>query len=118
MEFLRKRVLVKRQTINGQGNELVTTELNLQHPLVVKALAIDEAEDEPDEEEPWVADDADGADIADGESGDSESEWQASENGQDTWDDDEDVVDEPQPPNLENRSARPSWQITPHERRY
>jgi uncharacterized LabA/DUF88 family protein len=118
MEFLRKRVLVKRQTINGQGNELVTTELNLQHPLVVKALAIDEAEDEPDEEEPWVADDADGADIADSESGDSESEWQASENGQDTWDDDEDVVDEPQPPNLENRSARPSWQITPHERRY
>jgi uncharacterized LabA/DUF88 family protein len=118
MEFLRTRVLVKRQTINGQGNELVTTELNLQHPLVVKALALDEAEDEPDEEEPWVADDADGADIADGESSGSESEWQASENGQDTWDDDEDVVDEPQPPNLENRSARPSWQITPHERRY
>ena len=40
MEFLRKRVLVKRQTINGQGNELVTTELNVQHPLVIKALEL------------------------------------------------------------------------------
>ncbi|MBA2277581.1 MAG: NYN domain-containing protein [Chloroflexia bacterium] len=38
MEFLRKGVLTKRQTINGQGQELVTTELNLQHPLVVRAL--------------------------------------------------------------------------------
>ncbi|HWK81638.1 MAG TPA: NYN domain-containing protein [Thermomicrobiales bacterium] len=38
MEFLRKGVLTKRQTINGQGQELVTTELNVTHPLVLKAL--------------------------------------------------------------------------------
>jgi uncharacterized LabA/DUF88 family protein len=38
MEFLRKGVLSKRQTINGQGQELVTTELNFEHPLVAKAL--------------------------------------------------------------------------------
>ena len=38
MEFLRKGVLTKRQTINGQGQELVTTELNRTHPLVIKAL--------------------------------------------------------------------------------
>jgi len=38
MEFLRKGVLTKRQTINGQGQELVTTEINLEHPLVIKAL--------------------------------------------------------------------------------
>jgi uncharacterized LabA/DUF88 family protein len=61
MEFLRKGVLTKRQTINGQGQELVTTELNVQHPLVLKALpdlladtdalADDELDDdEPDED--------------------------------------------------------------------
>ncbi len=38
MEFLRKGVLGKRQTINGQGQELVTTELNREHPLVTRAL--------------------------------------------------------------------------------
>jgi uncharacterized LabA/DUF88 family protein len=38
MEFLRKGVLTKRQTINGQGQELVTTELNNEHPLVVQVL--------------------------------------------------------------------------------
>ena len=38
MEFLRKGVLTKRQTINGQGQELVTTELNPNHPLVLEAL--------------------------------------------------------------------------------
>jgi uncharacterized LabA/DUF88 family protein len=38
MEFLRKGVLSKRQTINGQGQELVTTELNHQHPLVQRAV--------------------------------------------------------------------------------
>ena len=38
MEFLRKGVLTKRQTINGQGQELVTTELNPAHPLVQDAL--------------------------------------------------------------------------------
>jgi uncharacterized LabA/DUF88 family protein len=44
MEFLRKNVLTKRQTINGQGQELVTTELNMDHPLVIRALHGDEAE--------------------------------------------------------------------------
>lgn len=38
MEFLRKGVLTKRQTINGQGQELVMTELNPAHPLVQEAL--------------------------------------------------------------------------------
>lgn len=38
MEFLRKGVLTKRQTINGQGQELVTTELNPEHPLVKQVL--------------------------------------------------------------------------------
>lgn len=38
MEFLRKGVLSKRQTINGQGQELVTTELNPDHPLVQQVL--------------------------------------------------------------------------------
>ncbi len=38
MEFLRKGVLSKRQTINGQGQELVTTEINTEHPLVIRAL--------------------------------------------------------------------------------
>lgn len=41
MEFLRKGVLAKRQTINGQGQELVTTELNPEHPLVQAVLGED-----------------------------------------------------------------------------
>lgn len=38
MEFLRKGILTKRQTVNGQNQELVTTELNPTHPLVQQAL--------------------------------------------------------------------------------
>lgn len=38
MEFIRKGILTKRQTINGQGQELVTTELNPDNPLVQEAL--------------------------------------------------------------------------------
>jgi uncharacterized LabA/DUF88 family protein len=38
MEFLRKGILTKRQTVNGQGQELVTTELNPAHPLVQEVL--------------------------------------------------------------------------------
>jgi uncharacterized LabA/DUF88 family protein len=38
MEFLRKGILTKRQTVNGQMQELVTTELNPRHPLVQQAL--------------------------------------------------------------------------------
>lgn len=46
MEFLRKGVLAKRQTINGQGQELVTTELNPEHPLVMRSLGLAESPDE------------------------------------------------------------------------
>src|SRR3954447_19076923 len=38
MEFLRKGILTKRQTVNGQNQELVTTELNPGHPLVQQAM--------------------------------------------------------------------------------
>jgi uncharacterized LabA/DUF88 family protein len=38
MEFLRKGILTKRQTVNGQMQELVTTELNPNHPLVQQAI--------------------------------------------------------------------------------
>lgn len=38
MEFLRKGILTKRQTVNGQNQELVTTELNPDHPLVQEAI--------------------------------------------------------------------------------
>ncbi|MFM9107641.1 MAG: NYN domain-containing protein [Chloroflexota bacterium] len=38
MEFLRKGILTKRQTVNGQGQELVTTELNFGNALVREAL--------------------------------------------------------------------------------
>jgi len=59
MEFLRKGILIKRQTINGQGQELVMTELNPAHPLVQDALpgfgghqfGFDGAEEEFDEDE-------------------------------------------------------------------
>jgi uncharacterized LabA/DUF88 family protein len=112
MEFLRKRVLVKRQTINGQGNELVTTELNVQHPLVVKALGLGDAEDEDDEDD--VSTEAEPA--IDDERAD--AEWEASEDEREAWHDDDDIVDEPQPPNLENRSARSPWQVNPSQRRF
>lgn len=49
MEFLRKGILSKRQTINGQGQELVTTELNREHPLVGRALGVSEnGQEEPE----------------------------------------------------------------------
>jgi uncharacterized LabA/DUF88 family protein len=110
MEFLRKRVLVKRQTINGQGNELVTTELNPEHPLVIKALGgapyVSEAEPEDDDLD---SDESEG-DEPDGD----EAVVEASP----VWEADEDYDDEPQPPNLENRSARPSWEQPPQVRRF
>ncbi len=58
MEFLRKGVLSKRQTINGQGQELVTTEINFGHPLVLRALPDgpeDGWNDDSEDEEPYVA---------------------------------------------------------------
>ncbi len=68
MEFLRKGVLSKRQTINGQGQELVTTEINLEHPLVIKALpdAVEEVSDEASDPEDGV-DDVDLAAAGDAE---------------------------------------------------
>ncbi len=38
MEFLRKGILTKRPCVNGQGQELVTTELNFDHPMVRETL--------------------------------------------------------------------------------
>jgi uncharacterized LabA/DUF88 family protein len=121
MEFLRKRLLVKRQTINGQGNELVTTELNREHPLVIQALGLDQGDDEaPDDGSDGhdidVEPEAQRAEATDAEPGRDAAD--TGDNGAREWDADDDVVDEPQPPNLENRSARPSWQRTPPERRY
>lgn len=99
MEFLRKRVLIKRQTINGQGNELVTTELNFEHPLVQEALGLDAAGEVDDQDlAPDEQDDFDGDELDDAE------EWGSEDDG------DDEEFDEPQPPNLENRSARSSWE--------
>ena len=47
MEFVRKSILSKRQTVNGQNNELITTELNTSHPLVIEALAEGNHSSEP-----------------------------------------------------------------------
>lgn len=101
MEFLRKRVLVKRQTINGQGNELVTTELNTEHPLVREALDLEDAvvdESEEADDEPYTDDDDEFDDYYEDDT-DVREEWES-----------DDELDEPQPPNLENRSARSSWE--------
>lgn len=38
MEFLRKGILTKRPCVNGQGQELVTTELNFDNPMVRETL--------------------------------------------------------------------------------
>ena len=116
MEFLRKRVLVKRQTINGQGNELVTTELNTEHPLVREALGLDD-EDDVDEEE-WD-DEVEGFDDDSVEDHEVEPQVaedeaayddEAEDDEDEAWEDEEEILDEPQPPDLENRSARPAWE--------
>jgi hypothetical protein len=60
MEFLRKGVLTKRQTVNGQQQELVTTELNPNNRLVQEALPgyggvrveHDDEGDEDDDDQP------------------------------------------------------------------
>jgi uncharacterized LabA/DUF88 family protein len=102
MEFLRKRVLVKRQTINGQGNELVTTELNTEHPLVRETLELDVVAESDDDDYEYDDDDAfDEAGDGYEDDADGDEERYVAE---------DDVYDEPQPPNLENRSARSSWE--------
>ncbi|MCC6790788.1 MAG: NYN domain-containing protein [Thermomicrobiales bacterium] len=78
MEFLRKGILTKRQTVNGQNQELVTTELNPQHPLVQQALPgygsgyeglpVDEDEEyEYDEDDEYEYDDDDAFEDDEGE---------------------------------------------------
>ncbi len=85
MEFLRKGILTKRQTINGQGQELVTTELNPAHPLVQEALPgyrralydglpQDEDEEEYDEDEEYEDDDEEYEADADYEDEDEDEE--------------------------------------------
>ncbi len=86
MEFLRKGILTKRQTINGQGQELVTTELNPAHPLVQEALpgyrrpaydGLPQDEEEEYEDEEYAADYEDEEDEeaeADGEYDEEEDE--------------------------------------------
>lgn len=77
MEFLRKGVLTKRPCVNGQGQELVTTELNFDHPLVLEALPdLEEAEDDQDlfEDEDYVEnDDVPSSDV--GSNGDADDDW-------------------------------------------
>ncbi len=73
MEFLRKGVLTKRPCVNGQGQELVTTELNFDHPLVLDALPdLEEESDDGASFEPDGYDESDDSDEAgvlpDGES--------------------------------------------------
>jgi len=60
MEFLRKGVLTKRQTINGQGQELVTTELSVTHPLVLRALP-ELANGDRDTDQRWADEQEDSA---------------------------------------------------------
>jgi uncharacterized LabA/DUF88 family protein len=78
MEFLRKGILTKRQTVNGQMQELVTTELNPNHPLIQQALPgyrndaydglpIEEGEYEEDEYEDTYEDEYDDEEYEDGE---------------------------------------------------
>lgn len=61
MEFLRKGVLSKRQTINGQGQELVTTELNTDNQLVIQAIP---AHVDADADDEWPVEDATAFDPA------------------------------------------------------
>lgn len=77
MEFLRKGVLTKRPCVNGQGQELVTTELNFDHPLVLETLPdLEEPEDEEDsfEEDEYVeTDDVSSSDVS--SNGDANEDW-------------------------------------------
>ena len=68
MEFLRKGILTKRPTINGQGHELITTELNPSHALVQEAI-------------PGFGGEYDGLPLDD-EEYDSEDEYEDDEDGE------------------------------------
>lgn len=104
MEFLRKGILTKRQTINGQGQELVTTELNPKHPLVVKALpGYGEPDAEAGDESAPEADDLDAEALAEeeeyaaayAEGGESESADEDQDEDEDALDADADAAEEP-----------------------
>ena len=115
MEFLRKGILTKRQTVNGQGQELVTTELNLDHPLVREALPhlaqqsrweglpVDEDESPYGAQEGYGSPQAFGDDEYDeDDAGDDEFADDEDDEDGDGYDP-EDDEDEPQPGNI--RSA-------------
>jgi uncharacterized LabA/DUF88 family protein len=103
MEFLRKGILSKRQTINGQGQELVTTELNPSHPLVRQALPhIGEEgwDEESAVDEMYAAEEESSAFVAE-----EEEEY-------------DDVFDEPQPENLSNDGSPRVWSQPREQFRY
>ncbi|MEJ7837823.1 MAG: NYN domain-containing protein [Thermomicrobiales bacterium] len=102
MEFLRKGILSKRQTINGQGQELVTTELNLSHPLVRQAL--------PDREDEWDQDQA----VDEMYAAEDETESFVAEEAAEY----DDVYDEPQPANLTNDGSPNVWSQKHEQFRY
>lgn len=88
MEFLRKGILTKRQTVNGQNQELVTTELNPQHPLVQQSLPgygtgyeglpVDEDDEyEYDEDDDYDYDDDDAFEDDESEQGGADAEVDA-----------------------------------------
>ena len=103
MEFLRKGILSKRQTINGQGQELVTTELNLGHPLVRQALPHLEQDHHQGS---WETDNAVDAMYAPNSSG---SPYDHADDGDDDVDEYDEVYDEPQPANLTNEGSPRVW---------
>ncbi len=109
MEFLRKGILTKRPTINGQNQELITTELNPDHPLVQKALpnyaspnGRQAAEDEEyydadeDYDDEYAAADEQGNYVAQGQSP-SVDDQEYEDEFEDEYDEEEEEAEPPQP---------------------
>ncbi len=109
MEFLRKGILTKRPTINGQNQELITTELNPDHPLVQKALpnyaspnGRQAAEDEEyydadeDYDDEYPAADEQGNYVAQGQSP-SVDDQEYEDEFEDEYDEEEEEAEPPQP---------------------
>jgi hypothetical protein len=113
MEFLRKGILSKRQTINGQGQELVTTELNLSHPLVRQALPQLEHENHQSRSN-WEDDIAVDSMYA---HHNTPSPF-ASPADTDDADEYDEVYDEPQPANLTNEGSPRVWSQPREQFRY
>jgi uncharacterized LabA/DUF88 family protein len=108
MEFLRKGVLTKRQTINGQGQELVTTELNVSHPLVRQALP------HLEDEEAWDEDEA----VDEMYAEESQPGHHVAETAVTSYDTEDDIFDEPQPPNITNAGSPRVWTAPREQFRY